>query len=1323
METCAGVTFCTAQSGLSLSDLNETFDVPVNWTDIAAQLCRTPPTECNECLCDVGRGAGGSPGGGAPGGSGPPAAEANGEGAFLRHHGGGVGHPGFPGSPDWNEELGAYWSHDYAERIELDPTTGNDSHVWLLTKTAAFVEFKNLVNGVYTEVNPSDDYRTLTRVMNGGMNDGWDLTELDGTVHYFGESGRWETTTDRNGNVTEAFYDDMSDTERITRVVFPDGRSEDFGYHATTNKLDSITYNPIAGASDPPIVFQYSWAGDVLATVSRPDGSVVEYRYDDLRFPGYLTHVIVRDSAETVERIVMGRSFDDFGNVYQTWRGDLVAVGANAVDVYTLDYDDPVLPTQTTVTDPQGQTTIYEISRDPAGSKMRVDDVSGACGVCGLPPSASFTYGDTANPLRPTSVVDIDMVETTYEYDSNGQRTMMTEAVGTSLERQTSWTYNATYPALVETITRESVDATTATTATTNAYDPSNGDLLTTTVTGYESTQPGGALAGLVTARTYHPSGSGTVATIDQPPAGGTDVTTFTYDPTRGNLFPLTRTDPAVGSANFVTNFVYDGFNRRIATIDPSGVRTETDYDDLNRVTETRTCNSTPANPCPVGGDTLTTVNAYNVLGDLTSTTLPKGNVIEYGYDVAGRLERIERKPDALTAGQRTIYEYDGASNRTVERLEEADETMRLETIYDFDNTCRLKTVTTGASTTEYDYDCKGNLVKTWDPNNPSNGQMAPASTEYEYDELDRLTDVIQPWGGTGGGNVTTTYGYDVQDHLVSVTDAEGNVTTYEFSDRDLLTVEDSPVSGLRTNTYDLHGNLVTEMLSDNPTTPTVTITSTRTYDDQDRLTSIDYGDPESNVTYAYDDDLVNGIGRVTSITRAATRVDYEYDSLGRLTRDGHLSYDYDQNGNREQVTYPGGTVVDLTFDESDRPETLAVTVPGGSLQSVVASAAYLPSGPLTGLVLANGLEETRGYDNRYYPDRIQLGPSATPGSVLDWDYATDDVGNMSDIIDAAGPNRSYDYQDHQYFLTIATGPWTGGLSWTYDGIGNRLTEQRGADIDTYLYTGNGTGNLPILEEVQLGASGGSRVYDFDGLGRLAMVDTNTSSNPIDFQSGLDSRLTAVDRELGDRLSLYYDGRSYLSEAVTGDLILADQFESGDNACWTGVVGGDLGIEPCEPPPFADDGWTVPTYSSEGVVHSLHRKEPGSTSSERVHYLHFGGRPVAQVTIDAISSSIEYVTTDHLGTPAALCDDTGAVQWIGGFEPFGEDWQAGQSGDATDAGMLLRLPGQWEEAAWDDATSSLGLFYNVHRWYEAGTGRYGRTDPLGLPRRPVRRPG
>src|SRR5687768_15421253 len=60
---------------------------------------------------------------------------------------------------------------------------------------------------------------------------------------------------------------------------------------------------------------------------------------------------------------------------------------------------------------------------------------------------------------------------------------------------------------------------------------------------------------------------------------------------------------------------------------------------------------------------------------------------------------------------------------------------------------------------------------------------------------------------GEGLTPLVTTYTYDVQDHLTGVTDAEGNNTSYTYSDRDLLTREESPVSGVTTIAYDAHGN------------------------------------------------------------------------------------------------------------------------------------------------------------------------------------------------------------------------------------------------------------------------------------------------------------------------------------------------------------------------------------------------------------------------------------------------------------------------------------------------------------------------------------
>jgi RHS repeat-associated protein len=80
----------------------------------------------------------------------------------------------------------------------------------------------------------------------------------------------------------------------------------------------------------------------------------------------------------------------------------------------------------------------------------------------------------------------------------------------------------------------------------------------------------------------------------------------------------------------------------------------------------------------------------------------------------------------------------------------------------------------------------------------------------------------------------------------------------------------------------------------------------------------------------------------------------------------------------------------------------------------------------------------------------------------------------------------------------------------------------------------------------------------------------------------------------------------------------------------------------------------------------------------------------------------------HLGTPIAKFKSS-TFDWRGGFEPFGADWNGAQA-----AGVFLRFPGQWLDEAWKDASLGAEVYYNVHRWYEHGVGRYGRVDPLGL---------
>ncbi|MFN7962611.1 MAG: hypothetical protein U0002_15180 [Thermoanaerobaculia bacterium] len=151
------------------------------------------------------------------------------------------------------------------------------------------------------------------------------------------------------------------------------------------------------------------------------------------------------------------------------------------------------------------------------------------------------------------------------------------------------------------------------------------------------------------------------------------------------------------------------------------------------------------------------------------------------------------------------------------------------------------------------------------------------------------------------------------------------------------------------------------------------------------------------------------------------------------------------------------------------------MTPSGSPAQTVVSAtgATYKGFGPLASLPLGNGTTETRNFDARYSPSEIKLTAGATPR--LDWLYTTDKVGNPLAITDAlaAANNRAFTYQDIQYFLASAAGPWPGPLAWTFDKIGNRLTETRSGLTDTYTYATNTTGgHSPIIQQITPGAGG-----------------------------------------------------------------------------------------------------------------------------------------------------------------------------------------------------------------------------------------------------------
>ena len=92
--------------------------------------------------------------------------------------------------------------------------------------------------------------------------------------------------------------------------------------------------------------------------------------------------------------------------------------------------------------------------------------------------------------------------------------------------------------------------------------------------------------------------------------------------------------------------------------------------------------------------------------------------------------------------------------------------------------------------------------------------------------------------------------------------------------------------------------------------------------------------------------------------------------------------------------------------------------------------------------------------------------------------------------------------------------------------------------------------------------------------------------------------------------------------------------------------------------------------------------------------------PLAKLTADGRAQS---VVCDHLGTPLALYDESGALTWEMSLDSYGAVRQG--RGRAQDC--PFRYQGQYED-------SETGLYYNRFRYYDPEAGQYISQDPIGL---------
>lgn len=276
----------------------------------------------------------------------------------------------------------------------------------------------------------------------------------------------------------------------------------------------------------------------------------------------------------------------------------------------------------------------------------------------------------------------------------------------------------------------------------------------------------------------------------------------------------------------------YDEQQRLAEETDSLGETVTFAYDTIGRVTSVTDKLSQP------------TTYKYDQFGNVTQITGPLNTVLQFGYDANRNLSYFIDEKQELT-----LYEYDGRNNLTRithglkvtewdsgrPRQFEASQAQSREFRYNPDGTVAVVTEPSGQET-EFGYDAEGNVVSI---------RAGQVEVRQEFDTHSRLTKVFY------GQGQSTSLEYDNRDLLTGISTAAGNLQ-YEYDSAGNL-VEATDVNGLATSyAYDDSNNLV-------------------------RLIEA----TGAEIRYKYDPD-----GNLIEVIDANDRrTTFEYDLLGRVTR------------------------------------------------------------------------------------------------------------------------------------------------------------------------------------------------------------------------------------------------------------------------------------------------------------------------------------------------------------------------------------------------------------------------------------------------------
>lgn len=358
-----------------------------------------------------------------------------------------------------------------------------------------------------------------------------------------------------------------------------------------------------------------------------------------------------------------------------------------------------------------------------------------------------------------------------------------------------------------------------------------------------------------------------------------------------------------------MTRRTYDANNRLLGETLPLGQSRQVGYDAAGQVEQDTDFKGqvTTYTYNPAGQVTRRQAGPDVVSHDYENAVLMRATeargITAFSYDPMGRLLG-KQEPDGVTVG----YGYDAAGRRNKVSGTQGD------TVYTFDELSRLHTVTDAqGQVTRYEYDAEGRKAKEFLPND--------VVTSYEYDSRHRLKKIVHRQGEQGALIAQFAYDYDHKGQRTAATEIEGALIrerSFGYDALDRLTSEALRYTDAdgqariseRTYRYDSVGNRTQQALTEHTNGAVVRHeVTTSTHDDNNRLTQERVQDQRTQAVtvrdYAYDAN-----GSPLSVTENGVATAYTYDADNRLSAISGpglaASYAYDAEGHRIGKTVNG---------------------------------------------------------------------------------------------------------------------------------------------------------------------------------------------------------------------------------------------------------------------------------------------------------------------------------------------------------------------------------------------------------------------------------